>query len=99
MRVPPDSCFVDEDDGDLGFVPIYSSLNSNHRRKDNSTTYDGTIEDIDAWAALWEYSYRSLCVRGKGKHTMGYKYPQPEPESHPEVVEESLAHARCFLNE
>lgn len=96
MRVPPDGCFVDEDDGDLGFVPIYSSLNSNHQRKENSTTNDGTIEDIDAWTALWEYSYRSLCVRGKGKHIMGYKHPQPEPASHPEVVEESFGSRSLF---
>ena len=96
MRAPPDNCFLDED-GDLGFVSIYSSLNSNHRRKgNNSTTYDGAIEDIDAWAALWEYSYRSLCVRGKGKHTMGYKYPQPEPESQSEVVEEPFGSRSLF---
>jgi hypothetical protein len=95
MRLPPDDCFSSKEDersGDgegtgIGFIPIYSSLNSNNQTKSTATNaVDGDIHDIDAWAALWEYSYQSLCVRGRGKHTMGYKYHQHEPELQPEVV-------------
>ena len=70
-------------DNDVGLLPIYSSLNSNaSHQKSNLNNNDGTIQqDIDAWASLWEYSYSALCVRGKGKHTRGYKY---EPELQPE---------------
>jgi hypothetical protein len=83
MRAPPDDCFSASDEGGerrLGFIPIYSSLNSNNRRNCSGgcNADNGAIEDIDAWAALWEYSYRALCVRGRGKHTMGHK-SQPEP--------------------
>ena len=70
---------------DADFIPIYSSLNSNNDRGGSSANNngDGLVHDIDAWASLWEYSYQSLCVRGKGKHTMGHKY-QVEPELQPE---------------
>jgi hypothetical protein len=53
---------------------------------------DGAIEDIDAWAALWEYSYQALCVRGRGKHTLGHKYYPHEPELQPEVVDGPIDH-------
>ncbi|KAL3794327.1 hypothetical protein ACHAW5_009887 [Stephanodiscus triporus] len=89
MRAPPDDCFSTGDDdegggggggGGLGFVPIYSYLdNPNSDRRAGPGRGDiaadiGAIEDVDAWATLWEYSYRALCVRGRGKHTTGHKY-------------------------
>ena len=88
MRMPPGGeTFEDED----GFVPIYSSLNSNdtvnqqQNSNDVPNNNDGMIQDIDAWASLWEYSYSALCVRGRGKHTMGHKFHQSElPELQPE---------------
>ncbi len=91
MRLPPDYCFASNeggsDGGGVGFIPIYSSLNSNIQKKSTaSTAMDGAIEDIDAWAALWEYSYQALCVRGRGKHTVGHKYYQIEPELQPEAA-------------
>lgn len=92
MRLPPDYCFSSKEDesneGEIGFTPIYSSLNSNNQKNFTAatTTEDGEIKDIDAWAALWEYSYQALCVRGRGKHTLGYKYYQNEPELQPEVA-------------
>jgi hypothetical protein len=91
MRLPPDSCFASNeggsDGGDVGFIPLYSSLNSNIQKKSTASTgMDGAINDIDAWAALWEYSYQALCVRGRGKHTVGHKYYQNEPELQPEVA-------------
>ena len=88
MRIPPET-FEDND----GFVPIYSSLNSNdnqQQQQQNSniiSNNDGLIQDIDAWASLWEYSYSALCVRGKGKHTRGHKYHHHQselPELQPE---------------
>lgn len=93
MRAPPDDCFSASEEGGeggLGFIPIYSSLNSNNRRNCSGANNadDGAIEDIDAWASLWEYSYRALCVRGRGKHTTGHKY-QPEPDLQPEVAQSS----------
>ena len=94
MRLPPNHSFsvgggggdaaAEDDDG---FVPIYQSLNSNNKSytSTNSNNDDGLIQDIDAWASLWEYSYQSLCVRGKGKHVMGHKYSTTvEPELQPE---------------
>ena len=73
MRIPPDNCFSTNDtDGDVGFVPIYSSMNSNHGQQNNNS--NNIIQDIDAWGSLWEYSYSALCVRGKGKHTKGYQF-------------------------
>ncbi|KAL9188572.1 hypothetical protein ACHAXT_006950 [Thalassiosira profunda] len=81
MRAPPDDCFSEEE---VGFVPIYQSLNANNGKNRSTGRADaGLIQDIDAWTALWEYSYQSLCVRGKGKHIMGHKY-QAEPELQPE---------------
>ena len=73
MRIPPDNCFPTNDtDSDVGFVPIYSSMNSNHGQQNNNS--NNIIQDIDAWGSLWEYSYSALCVRGKGKHTKGYQF-------------------------
>ncbi|KAL3811667.1 hypothetical protein ACHAXA_002761 [Cyclostephanos tholiformis] len=92
MRAPPDDCFSASGDGEgdgwsLGCVPIYSSVNSNHRKNWSSNADDdGAIDDIDAWASLWEYSYGALCVRGKGKHTTGYKY-HPEPDLQSEATQ------------
>ena len=62
--------------GEVGFVPIYQSMNSNIGQHDNSggIADDGAIQDIDAWACLWEYSYQALCVRGKKKHTVGHEH-------------------------
>ena len=97
MRIPPEYCFSSKengsDEGDIGFIPIYSSLNSNNQKNSAATSaVDGTIEDIDAWVALWEYSYQSLCVRGRGKHTLGHKYDQHEPELQPEVDDGPIDH-------
>ena len=76
MNVPPQSCFSSHDSDescDVGFIPIYQSMNSNNTWKDTSDiTGDGVIQDIDAWACLWEYSFSALCARGKKKHTVGY---------------------------
>jgi len=75
MRIPPDNCFSTNDtDSDVGFVPIYSSKNSNDHHQHNISNNIGMIQDIDAWGSLWEYSYSALCVRGKGKHTKGYQF-------------------------
>ncbi|EED91214.1 actin like protein [Thalassiosira pseudonana CCMP1335] len=83
MRIPPNDCFISfssDQSGSVGFVPIYQSMNSNPNQKQMQPQRDdGIIQDIDAWACLWEYSYSALCVRGKKKHTMGYKLPD-EPE-------------------
>ncbi|KAL7444073.1 hypothetical protein ACHAXH_009919 [Discostella pseudostelligera] len=97
MRMPPEYCLSSTEDGsdeeDIGFFPIYSSLNSNNQKNSIATSaMDGAIEDIDAWAALWEYSYQALCVRGRGKHTLGHKYYPHEPELQPEVVDGPIDH-------
>ncbi|KAL7530378.1 hypothetical protein ACHAXR_003452 [Thalassiosira sp. AJA248-18] len=89
MRTPPDDCFSGggESGDEIGFIPVYQSLNSNNRKNfpGGNNADDGLIQDIDAWASLWEYSYQSLCVRGKRKHTVGHKY-EPEPELQPETA-------------
>lgn len=85
MRMPPETCFSNgESSDDVGFVSVYQSLNSNNDHQKNAD--DGLIQDIDAWASLWECSYQALCVRGKGKHTKGHKYstePGLQPEGAP----------------
>lgn len=75
MRAPPNDCFSSSnkgnaEEGSVGFIPIYKSLNSNIQ----TNAEDGLIQDMDAWAAAWECSYQTLCVRGKRKHTSGHKY-------------------------
>mmetsp|Transcript_32900 Transcript_32900/g.69226 ORF Transcript_32900/g.69226 Transcript_32900/m.69226 type:complete len:560 (+) Transcript_32900:149-1828(+) len=89
MRMPPDDCIsANGKSGEgVGFIPIYQSLNSNNEKKypSGNDTDDGVIQDFDAWASLWEYSFQALCVRGKGKHTMGHKYLS-EPELQPEAA-------------
>ena len=76
LNLPPEDCFgLDE----VGFVPIYS-LNSN--QKSLSTT----DVDMEAYAALWEYAFQSLSVRGRKKHTIGSHHeesPTDGPIDHP----------------
>ena len=59
LNLPPDDCFNDKE---VGFVPIFS-INSN-----NSTKHQ---LDTDALSELWEYSFQSLSVRSRKKHTVG----------------------------
>ena len=65
-------------DNTVGFVPVYQSMSSNCGV--SNATKSGLM-DVDAWACLWEYSFQSLCVRGKEKHTLGHRC---RPDSHPE---------------
>lgn len=101
MNVPPQSCFSvegdDEKDGcDVGFIPIYQSMNSNYNQTKQagpgSLDGDGIIQDIDAWASLWEYSFSALTARGKSKHTVGYKNVEQSldgPIDHPLLAVDS----------
>jgi actin-like protein 6A len=98
MNVPPQSCFSsegDEEDCNVGFFPIYQSMNSNHQKKQtaqDSCDDDGVIQDIDAWACLWEYSFSALAARGKSKHTVGYKKMEQSldgPIDHPLLAVDS----------
>ncbi|KAL7460365.1 hypothetical protein ACHAXS_000821 [Conticribra weissflogii] len=75
----PTTLGCDGSGGDVGFIPIYRSLSSNEQYN-NSTAIseDGLIQDMDAWACLWEHSYQVLSVRGKMKHTLGHKHPLSE---------------------
>jgi actin-related protein len=61
LNLPPDDCFSGDE---VGFIPVYS-LNSNQHKPTN------TDVDLEAYAALWEYSFQSLSVRGRKKHTIG----------------------------
>ena len=102
LRIPPDDCFSASGDGggdDVGFVPIYQSMNSNNQNKypSGNIADGGLIQDIDAWASLWEYSFQALCVRGKGKHTMGHKYHLQEPELQQEA--ESLSQPQTISSQ
>jgi len=102
MNVPPQSCFSlgdDEKDAcDVGFIPIYyQSMNSNYNQTKQtgpagSCDDDGIIQDIDAWASLWEYSFSALTARGKSKHTVGYKNVEQSldgPIDHPLLAVDS----------
>jgi actin-like protein 6A len=90
VNAPPHNCFSssssDEDDcRDVGFIPIYQSMNSNNQNykkipQTDDDSGDGVIQDIDAWASLWEYSFSALCVRGRKKHTVGYRQEQSQPD-------------------
>lgn len=107
MRLPPDDCFPSADEGEaegggggeVGFVPIYRSLNSNERGRPGGgggiCADDGLIGDMDAWTAAWEYSYGALCVRGRGKHTAGHKALEepdsPGPIDHPLLAVDSTS--------
>ena len=76
MNLPPENCFTEDE---VGFVPIYS-LNSNHK---STTALD---VDMEAYAALWEYSFNSLSVRGRKKHTVGPHHTESSkdgPIDHP----------------
>lgn len=76
LNLPPEDCFGPDE---VGFVPIYS-LNSNQK--------SSPMEDVDmeAYAALWEYAFNSLSVRGRKKHTIGSHHeesPTDGPIDHP----------------
>lgn len=82
MNLPPQSCFSlegddEKEDCDVGFIPIYQSMNSNNNQTKQTgqdcCDGDGIIQDIDAWTSLWEYSFSALTARGKSKHTVGYQ--------------------------
>eukprot|EP00986_Skeletonema_menzelii_P011792 scaffold6187_cov139-Skeletonema_menzelii.AAC.10 len=92
MNVPPQSCFsLEGEDRDVGFIPIYQSMNSNNNQTkqtgQDSCDGDGVIQDIDAWASLWEYSFSALAARGKSKHTVGY---QKMEQSHDGPIDHPL---------
>mmetsp|Transcript_22251 Transcript_22251/g.32991 ORF Transcript_22251/g.32991 Transcript_22251/m.32991 type:complete len:543 (+) Transcript_22251:58-1686(+) len=100
MNVPPHGCFSsegdDEENCDVGFIPIYQSMNSNNNQTkqagQDSCDGDGVIQDIDAWASLWEYSFSALTARGKSKHTVGYKKVEQSldgPIDHPLLAVDS----------
>lgn len=96
MNLPPQSCFSSEgedEDCDVGFIPIFQSMNSNNQQKQtDSCGADGVIQDIDAWACLWEYSFSALAARGKSKHTVGYKQTEQSldgPIDHPLLAVDS----------
>ena len=99
MNAPPLDCFSskgdDEENCDVGFIPIYQSMNSNNYQAKQSQQIfdgDGVIHDIDAWACLWEYSFSALAARGRGKHTAGYKMAQSSidgPIDHPLLAVDS----------
>lgn len=74
LNLPPEDCFTEDN---VGFVPIYS-LNSNHKPANDV--------DMDAYAALWEYSFNALSVKGRKKHTIGSHHdesPSHGPIDHP----------------
>ena len=76
LNLPPENCFTEDE---VGFVPIYS-LNSNHK---STTAID---VDMEAYTALWEYSFQSLSVRRRNKHTVGSHYKETSidgPIDHP----------------
>ena len=99
MNLPPQSCFSfegDDEDSDVGFIPIYQSMNSNNNQKkqtaQDSCDGDGVIQDIDAWACMWEYSFSAMTARGKSKHTVGYKKKEQSldgPIDHPLLAVDS----------
>ncbi|KAL7483472.1 hypothetical protein ACHAW6_009123 [Cyclotella cf. meneghiniana] len=74
LNVPPDDCF---DENEVGFVPIYNSINSNSKSSANVDV------DVEALAALWECSYRSLAVRDRKKHTVGPRHEQTDTNEGP----------------
>ena len=93
LNLPPELAGENGEDGadnTVGFVPVYQSMSSNCGVSD--ATKSGLM-DVDAWACLWEYSFQSLCVRGKGKHTLGHRCQQDlHPEGSSQTISTTIDH-------